>query len=208
VEAEIQGERQKLEQWRQKSRRRRKSGPSSSRTPAAEPAAPTKAGARPSSSMLVVWTETNLHHPASRTRASVSGLLTATRARYPLRADSLFAWLIHQRASSTFLSEQTSHQQPVSSTFLSEQISTSHQPPAKRIGPEAVPPDRILVASSGQRRRTAPQSHRWGHHRRRHVARVDNTASRRWVVGSARKEAQVVVGPSNCMGKTVISHSN
>jgi hypothetical protein len=34
-------------------------------------------------------------------------------------------------ASSTFLSEQTSHQQSVNSTFLSEQISTSHQPPAK-----------------------------------------------------------------------------
>jgi hypothetical protein len=28
----------------------------------------------------------------------------------------------------TFVSEQTSHQQPVSSTFLSEQTSTSHQP--------------------------------------------------------------------------------
>jgi hypothetical protein len=37
-------------------------------------------------------------------------------------------------ASSTFLSEQTSHQQSASSIFLSEQISTSHQPPAKRIG--------------------------------------------------------------------------
>jgi hypothetical protein len=35
-------------------------------------------------------------------------------------------------ASSTFLSEQTSHHQPANSTFLSEQISTSHQPPAKR----------------------------------------------------------------------------
>jgi hypothetical protein len=31
---------------------------------------------------------------------------------------------------STFLSEQTSHQQPASSTFLSQQTSTSHQPPA------------------------------------------------------------------------------
>jgi hypothetical protein len=31
-------------------------------------------------------------------------------------------------ASSTFLSEQTSHQQSASSTFHSEQISTSHQP--------------------------------------------------------------------------------
>jgi hypothetical protein len=30
--------------------------------------------------------------------------------------------------SSTFLSEQTSHQQLASSIFLSEQISTSHQP--------------------------------------------------------------------------------
>jgi hypothetical protein len=37
-------------------------------------------------------------------------------------------------ANSTFLSEQTSHQQSASSTFLSEQISTSHQPPAKRQG--------------------------------------------------------------------------
>jgi hypothetical protein len=34
--------------------------------------------------------------------------------------------------NSTFLSQQTSHQQSASSTFLSEQISTSHQPPAKR----------------------------------------------------------------------------
>jgi hypothetical protein len=31
-------------------------------------------------------------------------------------------------ASSTFISEQTSHQQPDSSTFVSEQTSTSHQP--------------------------------------------------------------------------------
>jgi hypothetical protein len=37
-------------------------------------------------------------------------------------------------ASSTFLSQQTSHQQSANSTFLSEQISTSHQPPAKRTG--------------------------------------------------------------------------
>jgi hypothetical protein len=37
-------------------------------------------------------------------------------------------------AISTFLSEQTSHQQRASSTFLSEQTSTSHQPPAKRTG--------------------------------------------------------------------------
>jgi hypothetical protein len=37
-------------------------------------------------------------------------------------------------ASSTFLSQQTSHQQSASSTFVSEQISTSHQPPAKRTG--------------------------------------------------------------------------
>jgi hypothetical protein len=35
-------------------------------------------------------------------------------------------------ASSTLLSEQTSHQQPASNTFLSQQTSTSHQPPAKR----------------------------------------------------------------------------
>jgi hypothetical protein len=37
-------------------------------------------------------------------------------------------------ASSTFLSEQTSHHQPVSSISLSEQTSTSHQPPAERTG--------------------------------------------------------------------------
>jgi hypothetical protein len=37
-------------------------------------------------------------------------------------------------ANSTFLSEQTSHQQLASRTFLSEQISTSHQPPANRTG--------------------------------------------------------------------------
>jgi hypothetical protein len=37
-------------------------------------------------------------------------------------------------ASSTFLSEQTSHEQSASSTLLSEQTSTSHQPPANRTG--------------------------------------------------------------------------
>jgi hypothetical protein len=37
-------------------------------------------------------------------------------------------------ASSSFLSEQTSHQQQANGTFLSEQISTSHQPPAQRTG--------------------------------------------------------------------------
>jgi hypothetical protein len=77
----------------------------------------------------------------------------------PRRIDTLLAWLIsHQPAvlfsqnksainqqyfslrtnqpstSSTFLSEQISHQQPASSIFLSEQISTSHQQPAKRTG--------------------------------------------------------------------------
>jgi hypothetical protein len=31
-------------------------------------------------------------------------------------------------ASSTFLLQQTSHQQPANSTLLSEQINTSHQP--------------------------------------------------------------------------------
>jgi hypothetical protein len=34
-------------------------------------------------------------------------------------------------ANSTFLSEQTSHQQSASSTLLSAQINTSHHPPAK-----------------------------------------------------------------------------
>jgi hypothetical protein len=43
------------------------------------------------------------------------------------------------QATSTFLSEQTSHQQSVSITFLSEQIntnhlSTNHQPRVKRTG--------------------------------------------------------------------------
>jgi hypothetical protein len=43
-----------------------------------------------------------------------------------------------QSASSTFLSEQTSHQQSANSTFLSEQTSTSHEPPAKRTGPRCL----------------------------------------------------------------------
>jgi hypothetical protein len=34
--------------------------------------------------------------------------------------------------SSTFLSEQTSHQQPASSTLLSKETSISHQPPTNR----------------------------------------------------------------------------
>jgi hypothetical protein len=37
-------------------------------------------------------------------------------------------------ASSTFLSEQTSHKQSTSNTFLSEQISTSHQPNERVVG--------------------------------------------------------------------------
>jgi hypothetical protein len=44
-------------------------------------------------------------------------------------------WLVERPmaiASSTFLSEQTIHQQPANSTFLSKQTSTRHQPPAKR----------------------------------------------------------------------------
>jgi competence CoiA-like predicted nuclease len=36
-------------------------------------------------------------------------------------------WAYQPPANSTFLSEQTSHQQSASSTFLLEQISTSHQ---------------------------------------------------------------------------------
>jgi hypothetical protein len=41
-------------------------------------------------------------------------------------------------ASSIFLSQQTSHQQPTSSTLLSEQTSTSHQPPANRTGCKSI----------------------------------------------------------------------
>jgi hypothetical protein len=37
-------------------------------------------------------------------------------------------------ASSTFLSEQTSHHQSANNTFLSEQISTSHQPNEQAVG--------------------------------------------------------------------------
>jgi hypothetical protein len=52
-------------------------------------------------------------------------------------------FLYHQRpvrlayqppSSSTFLSEQISHQQPANNAFPSQQISISHQPPAKRTG--------------------------------------------------------------------------
>jgi hypothetical protein len=48
-------------------------------------------------------------------------------------------------ASSTFLSEQISHQQSASSTFLSEQTSTNHQPPAKRTGRWLSPKDAIFI---------------------------------------------------------------
>jgi hypothetical protein len=37
-------------------------------------------------------------------------------------------------ASSTVISEQTSHRQPASSTLLSEQTGISYQPPANRTG--------------------------------------------------------------------------
>jgi hypothetical protein len=56
-------------------------------------------------------------------------------------------------ASSTFLSEQTSHHQPASSTFLSEQISTSHQPPAKRTGYSSTRPHRapsLCICGAGR----------------------------------------------------------
>jgi hypothetical protein len=60
------------------------------------------------------------------TFSNFKGLLS--RSYHPVR-------LAYQTpANSTFLSEQTSHQQSASNIFLSEQISTSHQPPAKRIG--------------------------------------------------------------------------
>jgi hypothetical protein len=39
-----------------------------------------------------------------------------------------------QPTSSTFLSEQISHQQTAINTFFSEQTNTSHQPPANRKG--------------------------------------------------------------------------
>jgi hypothetical protein len=58
-----------------------------------------------------------------------------------------------------------------------------------------MPPDRILVASSGQRRQTAP-SRAVGHRRCRRVARVDHTAPRRYAV-----EAERVVGPTNLYGQ-------
>jgi hypothetical protein len=51
-----------------------------------------------------------------------------------LSIQPLFRLAYEPPASSTFLSQQTSHQQSVSSIFLSEQISISHQPPAKRTG--------------------------------------------------------------------------
>jgi hypothetical protein len=50
-------------------------------------------------------------------------------------------------ASSTFLSEQTSHQQSASSTFLSEQISTSHQPNEQADCGKAVDLSEMLVAA-------------------------------------------------------------
>jgi hypothetical protein len=43
-------------------------------------------------------------------------------------------------ANSTFLSEQTNHQQPIDNTFHLEQISTIHQPPVKRTGWTWPPP--------------------------------------------------------------------
>jgi hypothetical protein len=56
-------------------------------------------------------------------------------SRSPFYRDSaLFVLAYQPPTSSTFLSEQISHQQSASNTFLSKQISTSHQPPAKRTG--------------------------------------------------------------------------
>jgi hypothetical protein len=70
---------------------------------------------------------------------SIYAVLCNSKKKNLLQVIFLFHWnnLQHVRsayqppASSTFLSEQTSHQQSASITFLSEQISNSHQPPAK-----------------------------------------------------------------------------
>jgi hypothetical protein len=48
-------------------------------------------------------------------------------------------------ATSAFLSEEISHQQPANSTFLSEQTSTSHQPPTNRTGCQFHAEDSVLV---------------------------------------------------------------
>jgi hypothetical protein len=63
---------------------------------------------------------------------SSSRLNLLTRIKTARPSKQLVRSAYQPPASSTFLSEQTSHQQSASSTFLSEQISTSHQPPAKR----------------------------------------------------------------------------
>jgi hypothetical protein len=69
--------------------------------------------------------------PKKNTRSSFSHGLNFTA----LNSTFLSEQTSHQQTtSSTFLSEQTSHQQTTNSTFLSEQISTSHHPPAKRYG--------------------------------------------------------------------------
>jgi hypothetical protein len=62
-------------------------------------------------------------------------------------------------STSTFLSEQISHQQPASNTFLSEQTNTSHQSTAKRTGrifPFSDSPIPSPAAASRRRRAELP----------------------------------------------------
>jgi hypothetical protein len=49
-------------------------------------------------------------------------------------AIAIFLWFISHQLAVLFSQNKSSHQQPGTRTFLSKQTSTSHQPPAKRMG--------------------------------------------------------------------------
>jgi hypothetical protein len=74
------------------------------------------------------WLEVSHRHTAIHHNSQEPSTMKHKHTSWPVRS------AYQPPASSTFLSELTSHQQPANSTFLSQQTSTSHQPPAKRTG--------------------------------------------------------------------------
>jgi hypothetical protein len=65
---------------------------------------------------------------AISSRARLTEVARDDRLTEVARDDRRVRLVYQLPASSTFLSEQISHQQSANSTFLSEQTSTSHQP--------------------------------------------------------------------------------
>jgi hypothetical protein len=74
------------------------------------------------------WIPTPVGTKLTDKKQQIRGLFGEKSKTAGIPGNSLFAWLISHHSLRT-------NQQPASSTFLSEQTCTSHQPPAKRTGP-------------------------------------------------------------------------